>query len=137
MADEQIVLTPEQRAELEQAVKVFQSEGQEFVKRYPELNDLLSKANERGLLMDNAALRKIITSGKRGVRLSLYLAQRENFDAATKLMNMKGKRAEEEVHRLLGWIDRNGFAVEYEPKVSETDAYLQKRKHEKKFGYIR
>lgn len=123
-----------EQAAIDAKMKEFQAAGQEFIKEHPDYSESLNAAAERGLNFAVDATREIIKAGKLGVRLAYYLAQPENLEATARLMNLKGKRAAEEVHRLLGWIDRNGFAVEYTPPLSETDKHLQQRRMDIRSG---
>src|SRR5260370_31781246 len=134
MAETQTAATPEEQAAIDAKMKEFQTAGLEYVKDNPDYAENLTEAAKRGLDMSTDATREIVKAGARGVRLAHYLAKSENLDATTRLMNMKGRRAAEEIHRLLGWIDRIGFGVKYEPRVSETDKHLQQRRQDLRSG---
>jgi hypothetical protein len=125
--------------ELQQAFSAYQAAGN----KDPELNqvnELLDKLGERGLVLSNYAYREIFKAGERGYRLTKYLAQPENFDAAKKLFDL-GEEDEEknqaEVKRQLAWVDRHGYGVEYQRPLNSTDKYLEKRRKEIREGLRR
>lgn len=131
---------PELTAEEHRAIRTYQAAGQEFIKHNPGLNEQVLAADKRGLTMSNYALREIIKSGERGVRLTHYLVQPENFDAAKKLHDLKDENEEKnqaEVQRQLAWVDRHCHGVEYERPMNSTDKYLAKREQDIKAGLRR
>jgi hypothetical protein len=135
MTNEQAALPPE----LRQAFSAYEAAG----RKDPELNqvnELLQKAGERGLRMSNHAFRELIKAGERGYNLTKFLVQAENFEAAKKLFDL-GEEDEEknqaEVRRLLSWVDRHGYGVQYERHLNSTDTYLEKRRKEIREGLRR
>ena len=139
MESEQVQKMPNDQLtpELQEAVRQYQSAGQEFIKHNPDFNELLNKAAVRGLEMSNFALQEIVQAGERGVRLTHYLVQPENFAAAKKLHDLKDESAQKqraEIQKLLSWTDRHGHGLTYEPRMNDTDKYLEQRRADLKSG---
>jgi hypothetical protein len=125
--------------ELRQAFSAYEAAGQ----KDPELNQVnesLQKLGERGLVMSNFAYREIFKAGERGYRLTKYIAQPENFEAAKKIFDLKDEDEEmnqTEVRRQLAWVERHGFGTEYQRPLTSTDKYLEKRRKEIREGLRR
>jgi hypothetical protein len=132
MTNEQAALPPE----LRQAFSAYQAAGEKDPE-LKEFNELLQKAGERGVVWSNYAFQEIIKAGGRGYRVTKYLVQPENFDAARKLSDLRDEDEatnQAEVRRQLAWVERVGFDAEYQRPLSPTDKYLQGRRQDIKAG---
>lgn len=105
----------------------FATKGAEYLKTHPEYNERLAAAHTGGLTMDDAALSRILETGRHDV--ADWLSREENHEGACWLMNLKGQAAVDEVDRIASRLDAQGFA--HDPP---TDVYLKARREAKTAG---
>jgi hypothetical protein len=127
--------TAKLRAVTQEDYDGFVSVGRKYVEANPGFNERLQEASKQGWDFSAEATAEIIRRKRPDV--ADFLAQPENSGLRVKVMSLKGERAVEEIGRIASLIDRIGFGRDYTPNVSDTDAYLQKRRHEIRYGYRR
>lgn len=76
----------------------FLDAGKKFIARYPDFNETLQKADERGLKMDNQAMVAVIKL--KAPEVAYYLAKPENEDVARKFMALDGMQQVAEIGRI-------------------------------------
>ena len=113
----------------------FVAAGRKYIEAHPGYNERLGERDKQGWDFSTEATAEIIRRKRPDV--ADFLAQPENSGLRVKVMSLKGERAIEEIGRIASLIDRIGFSKDYTPEVSDTDAYLQKRRHEIRYGYRR
>lgn len=130
----------------------FLEAGKAFIVRYPDFNDVLQKAAERGLKMDNSAMLAIIRS--KAPEVAYYLAKPENDAVARKFMTLDGMSQVMEIGKIAERLAVNpndfvssaghvgprlngGARADIQPDNMDVDDYLRKRKQDIKAGVRR
>lgn len=143
---------PVQDAARKQEFDGFLEAGKAFVVRYPDFNDVLQKAAERGLKMDNSAMLAIIRS--KAPEVAYYLAKPENDAVARKFMTLDGMSQVMEIGKIAERLAVNpndfvssaghvgprlngGARADIQPDNMDVDDYLRKRKQDIKAGVRR
>jgi hypothetical protein len=127
--------TAKLRAITQQDYDEYVAVGRKYIEAHPDYNEQLGERGKQGWDFAAEATAEIVRRKRPDV--AHFLAQPENSGLRVKLMSLKGERAVEEIGRIASLIDRIGFGKDYTPNVSDTDAYLQKRRHEIRYGYRR
>jgi len=143
---------PVREAELKKDYDGFLEAGHEFIKRNVDFNDVLQKATERGLTIQNAAMMAIIRL--KAPQVAYYLAKVENDAVARNFMKLDdvgqimevGRIAERLTARPEDFVSNAGPAgrrlkggaeggvVETDPDKMDTDTYLMQRRADIKAG---
>lgn len=130
----------------------FLETGRKFITRNPDFNDVMNKAAERGLTLDNQAMVAIIKL--KAPEVAYYLAKPENDAVARRLMTLDGFQQQLEVARIAERLAVNpndfvssaghvgprlvgGAQTDIRPESMDTDDYLRKRKQDIKSGIRR
>lgn len=130
----------------------FLDNGRKFITRNPDFNEVMNKAAERGLTLDNQAMVAIIKL--KAPEVAYYLAKPENDAVARKLMTLDGFQQQLEVARIAERLAVNpndfvsnaghvgprlvgGAQTDIRSDQMETDDYLRKRKQDIKSGLRR
>lgn len=131
----------------------FLDEGKKFIARYPDFNEALQKASERGLSFDNQAFVAIIKL--KAPQVAYYLAKPENESVARSFMSMDGIQQVAEVGRIAERlsVNPNDFVsnaghvgtrlvngqtrADLPPDQMDTDTYLRQRRADIKAGIRR
>jgi len=143
---------PAKEAELKKDYDGFLEAGHEFIKRNVDFNDVLQKATERGLTIQNAAMMAIIRL--KAPQVAYYLAKVENDAVARNFMKLDdvgqimevGRIAERLTARPEDFVSNAGPAgrrltggaaagvAETDPDKMDTDTYLMQRRADIKAG---
>jgi hypothetical protein len=131
----------------------FLEKGKAFMVQYPDFNETLQKASERGLTMDNQAMVAIIRL--KAPEVAYYLAKPENETTARKFMQMDGIQQVAEVGRIQERLavhpndfvsnagrpgqrlNGNSAVDTRRPDEMDVDEYLKKRRADIKAGLRR
>jgi len=111
----------------EDHVKAFVTQAQAFKSGHPDLVDALQKAADRGLTIENDAVREFIRYGRLGVEALYDLVKPENEGLARSIMGLKGLRGEDKARRIIDAVRRNQTYMTPQAELSATDQYLEQR----------
>jgi|SRR6266850_7498577 len=130
MADSEENVTPEH-------VAAYHAAGRELLKDHPDLNDRAAGMDKEGFNFSHAVTKQIVRLARPDI--FLYLVSPEGRQDAHDLLSLKDNpaRSLEKLERIAGRLTRQGYAQKYERKLSEEDAYIQKRAHERRYGHLR
>lgn len=130
----------------------FLEAGKEFIKTHADFNDVLQKASERGLTLDNSAMAKIVQL--KAPAVGYYLARPENEALAKQVMKMRPMDQVDEIVRIHERLKVNpadfvssagnpGMRLNGNSRADvgtspdDVDAYLAKRRADIKAGLRR
>jgi hypothetical protein len=108
----------------------FSEKGKKLVEAHPDVNETLMAAHDKGLTISPEAVAEIVRRG--APEVGYWLAKPENFDVAHRLHGMAPHEQVVEVGRIAEQLNRQRTMDDI-----DTDTYLQKRRHEIRYGYRR
>lgn len=118
----------------EREVAEFQTKATELAKDHGDFIGKLASLEKEGFDANKIVTVELVRMGRPDV--ALWLTLPEGRADAHALLNAKDDEGDtrEVLNRLAGRLERVGFAQRYEPRLSQEDSYIQKRREDIRTG---